>query len=101
MTMDTNWKQKWIDALQSGNYVQRHNKLRQGSEYCCLGVLCDVVDPTKWKGNSYEIEDATSYPTQTVLDLVGLEYVEASKLAELNDNGASFAEIARHIKTWL
>jgi hypothetical protein len=37
-------KQKWIDALRSGNYPQGQGCLKSPNlEYCCLGVLCDVL----------------------------------------------------------
>lgn len=49
---------KWILALRSGEYAQTRGVLRRDSEhafdttigpgYCCLGVLCDVLDPSRW-----------------------------------------------------
>lgn len=36
-------KQKWIDALESGNYQQCRGRLHDGKGYCCLGVLCVVA----------------------------------------------------------
>jgi hypothetical protein len=42
-------KIKWIDALRSGKYKQgRHCLRNDNNEYCCLGVLCDIIDPTRW-----------------------------------------------------
>jgi len=48
---------KWLEALESGNYVQGQGNLRQpvapssenvsGQAYCCLGVLCEVAG-LKW-----------------------------------------------------
>ena len=40
--MNTEVKQKWIDALRSGKYEQGSEKLRSVQGYCCLGVLCDL-----------------------------------------------------------
>jgi len=40
--MNTEVKQKWIDALRSGKYDQGSEKLRSVQGYCCLGVLCDL-----------------------------------------------------------
>lgn len=39
---------KWVEALESGKYQQGRNRLRNFDRFCCVGVLCDVVDPTKW-----------------------------------------------------
>jgi len=47
--MDNDLKQKWVNALRSGNYTQGRRVLRTAdNEYCCLGVLCDVTDQSKW-----------------------------------------------------
>ena len=40
--MNPEVKQKWIDALRSGDYEQGSEKLRGPNGYCCLGVLCDL-----------------------------------------------------------
>lgn len=52
--MDLQLRTKWVEALRSGDYEQSHNMLRKtysdGSYgFCCLGVLCDVIDPDGWK----------------------------------------------------
>ena len=54
--MNTQIKQKWIDALRSGKYEQGSEKLRTVTGYCCLGVLCDLYSQdhnTQWdfRGN--------------------------------------------------
>lgn len=40
--MNTQIKEKWVDALQSGDYEQGNGKLRSHQGFCCLGVLCDI-----------------------------------------------------------
>jgi hypothetical protein len=35
-------KEKWLEALRSGEYHQSKNGLYDGVGYCCLGVLCDI-----------------------------------------------------------
>jgi hypothetical protein len=50
--MNTQIKQKWIDALRSDKYEQGSDKLRSVTGYCCLGVLCDLYSQehnVKWK----------------------------------------------------
>ena len=50
--MNTEVKQKWIDALRSGKYEQGSEKLRGANGYCCLGVLCDIYAQehnTQWE----------------------------------------------------
>lgn len=41
--MQPKLKQKWIEALRSGKYVQTHSHLNNPDGYCCLGVLCDII----------------------------------------------------------
>lgn len=42
-------RDKWEAALRSGRYKQGMGQLRsEAGRYCCIGVLCDVVDPTGW-----------------------------------------------------
>lgn len=48
--MDKELKQKWIDALRSGEYKQTKGTLRDTNGHCCLGVLCDVAKPPEWDG---------------------------------------------------
>lgn len=41
---------KWVKALRSGKYTQGKYSLRSfGNSFCCLGVLCDIVDPKGWR----------------------------------------------------
>jgi len=42
--MDKEVKQKWVDALRSGKYKQGQGYLRTPDGYCCLGVLCEVLN---------------------------------------------------------
>lgn len=47
--MDANLKAQWLTALRSGEYKQGKFALRDSEGgYCCLGVLCDVIDPNGW-----------------------------------------------------
>lgn len=42
-------RQKWIDALRSGDFKQTSGALRDRNKYCCLGVLCELegIDLTR------------------------------------------------------
>lgn len=82
--MNPEWKAKWVAALRSGNYQQGSGDLRHDDRFCCLGVLCDLVDPTKWDDID-RYEDADSYPPDDVLRIVGLEIADCHQLAHLND----------------
>jgi hypothetical protein len=108
-------KERWIDALISGEYRQGTGQLKDESgNYCCLGVLCDIVkeevggewvkpvdflDVTTFRVG--ESSDAAVLPT-AVWQYVGFQHSnpdlrigeKTPSLAALNDNGMSFEEIA-------
>lgn len=103
--MNAELKSKWIAALQSGNYQQGRSFLRitsrDGEQFCCLGVLCEVAGVPRWKGddNSYvfgpdELEDRGSGFIEGPL----ADGIDQRPLAALNDVGASFAVIADYIE---
>lgn len=41
-------KDAWLTALRSGKYEQTKETLRDNNGFCCLGVLCDILDPGGW-----------------------------------------------------
>jgi hypothetical protein len=43
--MNQDVKKRWVEALRSGKYQQGRGHLCDGSTYCCLGVLCELVVP--------------------------------------------------------
>lgn len=125
--MNKKYKEKWIDALESGEYKQIKGRLRSSYGYCCLGVLCDVVKDEigfGWTTHPYLAEVFSSsdglvqvdgLPPQEVLDLVGLfPYAEhdqgipityngqPASLARANDEfSLTFTEIAQIIREQL
>ena len=108
MTMNPELKQKWIEALRSGDYKQTKEKLRRWGGYCCLGVLCEVAKPKGWNGHAILIKDLEGEDTNYIyeeaelpdvtLSELGLSYVYAVMLMEMNDTGNSFEEIATCIE---
>jgi hypothetical protein len=52
----TEWQEKWLTALESGDYKQRGDRLRLDDEYCCLGVACDLFDDTRWNDDRYRYD---------------------------------------------
>jgi len=91
---------KWVDALRSGKYRQTQGHLRDYKGFCCLGVLCDVFDPTRWTHDNfyYHIYDddykATAMVPDYIRQYLGATLIDFAELADLNDFGASFDYIA-------
>lgn len=119
MRMKRAVRAKWVAELRSGKYKQGRSKLHQrgqGTEpdqFCCLGVLCHmaVVDglPLRVVGDTYGDRDVTKYggeislPPEYVKDWAGWDEMGGSAirimyLANANDDGHTFAEIATMIE---
>lgn len=125
--MNPEIRRRWTDALQSGDYVQGKDTLRVNlpdgtSKFCCLGVLCDLYaqdhpEEKGWSSSEFEVDNVPSfwadgdwndhYLPIAVAKWAGLTSTSgmipgiASSLAAVNDEGASFREIAQIIKEHL
>jgi hypothetical protein len=118
-------KERWINALRSGDYKQGVGRLRSiDDRYCCLGVLCDVVKSDlnlDWEFSNdiaadsckYKLLGSIDYLPQSVCSYVGLSSTQGnikdpsiydidadySTLAEINDSEAlDFDAIANIIE---
>lgn len=89
---------KWIKALESGQYTQISGRLTRNNSYCCLGVLCKITNSKKWK---YQNVLPNHVMNKTEMNSQNGEFNLTNSLADLNDNGLSFKEIAKTIrKNW-
>lgn len=91
MAITKSQKKKWVEALRSGEYEQytgelKHKYASGGTAFCCLGVLQDLIGCRK-KSNGDELLPKRVLP----LDI-------QDRLASMNDNGRSFAQIATAIE---
>jgi hypothetical protein len=111
MKMNKELKDRWVAALRGGDYEQGDGSLCADNSgklsYCCLGVLCDIVNPHNWKhhgcGNSsmYQFEndeESWDMPTKSFLESRGISWWEAETLSNMNDGGESFSVIATYIE---
>jgi hypothetical protein len=98
--MKAELKKKWVEALRSGKYKQNRDSLRYEDGFCCLGVLCDVYDNSKWEYDYYRYNDNTKSCTGLrgeLLHEVGVNHQE--NLVLLNDvKRANFDDIADYIE---
>lgn len=118
--MNKEIQKKWVEALRSGKYRQGEESLwssyqevlnyvdddgqehweEVGETYCCLGVLCQIVDP-EWREFFYDngMDLQTTDLSDPVEHESGLDNNHVrSNLAELNDTGYSFDQIATIIE---
>lgn len=89
-------KQKWIDALRSGEYQQDVGVLKTEKGYCCLGVLADLYNK---EHNLEWCKDRKFYCFNNVLRWADFPYYTGNELVVMNDEkGKSFLEIADYIE---
>ena len=112
---------KWVAALRSDVYVQGKDMLanEDRTEHCCLGVLCEIAiengvrvrvrtegeEFTRYDGESYRLPHVVKEWADMMFNDGRLfdedtEDLPPDSLAELNDSGLSFKEIADHIEEY-
>lgn len=108
--MNSSTKQIWINALRSGEYEQGQGSLYEDGKFCCLGVLTDLYireTNQEWEeqcDNSFSFEDSPCFLPPSVQEWAGLNnspQVGGRSLPGLNDEGASFEELADLIEEHL
>lgn len=101
--------EKWVEALESGEYLQGHGELRHLNEFCCLGVACDVAIKdgldlrVTRSGGSYIYNNSSGYLPEAVVEYYGLQcndpyFSSGGSAISVNDGGTPFTEIARLIR---
>jgi hypothetical protein len=113
--MNPEVKAAWVAALRSGEYRQGQGGLRAGDEFCCLGVLCDLKGDDWIAGHNndevygYSLRGVFDMPPASVYSWAGCNLAAAKvtidgvtkPVADHNDEGATFAEIADAIEAQL
>lgn len=107
--MKAELKADWVEALRSRRYQQGRGCLRSPDDkYCCLGVLCDVIDNSKWEpdieiecfgwGDNDIVKNISGFD-QKQLEEIGLTFLHETKLINMNDvQKLTFDQIADYIE---
>lgn len=96
-------QKKWVEALRSGKYRQCPDKLHGGPlRYCCLGVAQHVVlgikTPVGIEGTlQLSAVDGMKFRSD-IGSIRGALLSGYSTLAEANDAGVSFGNIAKFVE---
>ena len=106
MTKLTEAQERWVTALESGEYKQGRDRLRDGDDFCCLGVACDLSGLGEWTLNlnlTHMFADGRQQAERDYLLLsvrawLSITREEEAALADMNDDGKTFAEIAKWIR---
>ena len=67
------FKDKWLVALRSGDYKQGIGYLRKGDKYCCLGVAAEISGDLRMTttGNGLIFYVLNSKGNQTQISYIG------------------------------
>ncbi len=99
-------QQKWVDALESGDYKQIEGRLANNAGFCCLGVACEIFGAKKTISDFFDKQvmyDNSDYVLpERIMEELNMKNNTGDygydSLATLNDNGSSFIAIATVIK---
>lgn len=105
-TLNQKFKRKWITALRSGDYEQGESVLKvpKNQQYCCLGVACVVAGVRSCDISDKGLPSQLSAKLQAKLPPFFRSNEEDGDheglvaLADMNDSGKTFAEIADYIE---
>ena len=101
---------RWIEALESGEYKQTTGALQNNKGFCCLGVLCDLavkdghVTKRIHPSGAVEYDQSCSILPESVMIWAGMsdtngKLLNGTYLTQLNDErGYSFKDIADEIR---
>lgn len=107
--------EQWAAELESGKYEQANGYLCKDGAYCCLGILCEMAlragaDVARAEGPEYGTVVYNGYISLTPVEVMRWAGMRTEKgvfrihngygttLAEQNDRGATFPEIAAIIR---
>lgn len=120
--MNQDVKEKWLKVLRSGEYEQGRGQLRSDNKFCCLGVLCEIYRQETGKGRWVvygQFTDENGNSSFSALPKKVVEWAELPGenpdvrkpaiyrssggycLAQQNDAGATFEQIAQIIEAEL
>lgn len=96
---------KWIEALQSGKYRQGKGFLHRKNRFCCLGVLCNIYDNSRWEKvdnlKEHFLYDGTNekeFLEYRIRRKFGIPFSVMTRLMYMNDMGRDFEYIAKYIE---
>ena len=88
----TELQEKWLQALESGEYEQTQDELCQGGKYCCLGVATHVFNP-----DHQALKDNGWFRTARSVEATKTAPPDVREALKLRDEHGSFSEDFDHL----
>ena len=101
-------QEAWLTDMESGEFKQCKGALRRGDAYCCLGLATKRAAPESPAlkldevNESMGISNGSQFPPSLVVER--MRFISDAggdrdaDLSVMNDNGATFAEIAEFVR---
>lgn len=99
---------EWLEALESGKFEQGRDFLRSEDKFCCLGVACELSGVKSILKDAagvikHEYLGERHYLPKEIVDKLKFRDNDGSgnfgsSIAQLNDEGKTFKEIAAIIR---
>jgi len=80
-------------------------RLREGDQFCAIGVACDIYDPSQWVFNEtlvlrdWTYRELRTLSPKEVEEWFGVSFGIIGEIAQMNDKGASPKAIADFIRS--
>ena len=84
-------KARWVAALRSGEYEQSKNFLKGEYGFCCLGVLCDILQDDlggEWDEDSFM--GVSEFLPGEIMEYCGLTDSDPELVSKGQEKGISF-----------
>lgn len=94
---------KWIEALRSGDYNQGNGMLFRpdNNTFCCLGVACNVMEYKRSEMEHFLMPLSIGLnPKHGLYNFLSNERM-CDMLADFNDTGSTFKEIAEYLEGYV
>lgn len=102
--MNTDLKNKWIQAMESGEYQFGSGELRDDDNcFCALGVLCNIIDPGKWfmsenRATRWYDPNCNTFIPENIQEEIGITQSQITNIWNLNDIYKSYQPVIDYIK---
>jgi len=92
-------QEKWLQALESGQFAQGKGFLCSDGKFCCLGVACEVLGLEKHKAGPYmhygpTCADSAALIPESGMELLGLYGRAGAIKGSILVNGDTYSSLA-------
>lgn len=105
--LNKDFKKKWLDSLRGKRkfkgkkFTKTKGKLKDRHGHCCLGVACELIDPTKWLFDDLyfgeNMDNSRMQIPQSIAKKYNISNNQQIILSDLNDDNPDWKCVIRYI----